>query len=84
MTLAERAGFEPAVQVAPDNCLAGSPVQPLQHLSGREGYCTHRTVDCKVAQLGGMAEWSKALVLKTSEVQASKGSNPFPSANSYI
>ena len=30
---------------------------------------------------GGMAEWSKALVLKTSEVQASVGSNPTPSAS---
>ena len=28
-----------------------------------------------------MAEWSKAPVLKTGEVQASKGSNPFPSAS---
>ena len=49
--MAERAGFEPAVQVAPDNCLAGSPVQPLQHLSGREGYCTHRPSDCKESDL---------------------------------
>ena len=31
--LAEREGFEPSVQVTPDNCLAGSPVRPLQHLS---------------------------------------------------
>ena len=30
---------------------------------------------------GGMAEWSKALVLKTSEVHASVGSNPTPSAS---
>ena len=29
---------------------------------------------------GGVAEWSKALVLKTSEVNASQGSNPCPSA----
>ena len=30
---------------------------------------------------GGMAEWSKAAVLKTVEVHASVGSNPTPSAN---
>ena len=30
---------------------------------------------------GGMAEWSKAAVLKTVEVNASVGSNPTPSAN---
>ena len=30
--------------------------------------------------LGGVAEWTKALVLKTSEVNASQGSNPCPSA----
>ena len=34
--MAEREGFEPSVQgLTPDNCLAGSPVQPLQHLSAR-------------------------------------------------
>ena len=32
-------------------------------------------------QHGGMAEWSKAAVLKTVEVHASVGSNPTPSAN---
>ena len=32
-------------------------------------------------QPGGMAEWSKAAVLKTVEVHASVGSNPTPSAN---
>ncbi len=32
-------------------------------------------------RLGGMAEWSKAAVLKTAEVHASVGSNPTPSAN---
>ena len=32
-------------------------------------------------QYGGMAEWSKAAVLKTVEVHASVGSNPTPSAN---
>ncbi len=31
--VAEREGFEPSVRVTPDNCLAGSPVRPLQHLS---------------------------------------------------
>ncbi len=31
--LAERGGFEPPVPVKRYNCLAGSPVQPLQHLS---------------------------------------------------
>ena len=31
--LAERGGFEPPVPVTQHNCLAGSPVQPLQHLS---------------------------------------------------
>ena len=36
------------------------------------------------SQVGGMAEWSKALVLKTSEVQVSKGSNPFPSATNTL
>ena len=34
--LAERGGFEPPVPVTQHNCLAGSPVQPLQHLSGRQ------------------------------------------------
>ncbi len=33
--VAERGGFEPPAQVTPGNCLAGSPVQPLQHLSAR-------------------------------------------------
>ena len=32
--LAERGGFEPPVRFYPHNCLAGSPVRPLQHLSG--------------------------------------------------
>ena len=31
-----------------------------------------------------MAEWTKALVLKTSEVNASQGSNPCPSANKRL
>ncbi len=32
--MAEREGFEPSTQAHhPCNCLAGSPVQPLQHLS---------------------------------------------------
>ena len=31
--LAERGGFEPPVQCYPYNCLAGSPVRPLRHLS---------------------------------------------------
>ena len=30
---------------------------------------------------GGVAEWSKALVLKTSEPRGSVGSNPTPTAN---
>jgi hypothetical protein len=34
--MAEREGFEPSAQAQhPCNCLAGSPVQPLQHLSVR-------------------------------------------------
>ena len=33
---------------------------------------------------GGVAEWSKALVLKTSEGNASQGSNPCPSANNIL
>ena len=33
---------------------------------------------------GGMAEWSKAAVLKTVEVHASVGSNPTPSASFVI
>ena len=32
---------------------------------------------------GGMAEWSKAAVLKTVEPQGSGGSNPSPSANVF-
>ena len=32
---------------------------------------------------GGMAEWSKAAVLKTVEVHASVGSNPTPSATLF-
>jgi hypothetical protein len=31
--MAERGGFEPPVQCYPYNCLAGSPVRPLRHLS---------------------------------------------------
>ena len=31
--------------------------------------------------IGGMAEWSKAAVLKTVEGNTSVGSNPTPSAN---
>ena len=81
--MAERAGFEPAVQVAPDNCLAGSPVRPLQHLTAEPRYCTLGPFRCKVAVHGGMAEWSKAPVLKTGEVHASVGSNPTPSATAY-
>lgn len=34
--------------------------------------------------IGWMAEWSKAAVLKTVEVQASGGSNPSPSVLVYI
>ena len=37
----------------------------------------------KVTTCGGMAEWSKAPVLKTGEVHASVGSNPTPSATAY-
>jgi hypothetical protein len=33
LRLAERGGFEPPVPVTQDNCLAGSPDRPLQHLS---------------------------------------------------
>ena len=89
--MAVRAGFEPAVRVSTDSRLAGGPVQPLQHLTEWDRYCTYYPVTCKVSpspdqkpglmRHGGMAEWSKALVLKTSEVQVSKGSNPFPSAS---
>ena len=32
-SLAEREGFEPPVEVSPHNCLAGSCLQPLGHLS---------------------------------------------------
>ena len=36
--LAERAGFEPAVEVySPYNRLAGGPIRPLWHLSGKAG-----------------------------------------------
>ncbi len=31
-----------------------------------------------------MAEWSKAAVLKTADVQASRGSNPFASAKNKV
>ena len=33
---------------------------------------------------GGMAEWSKAAVLKTVEGHTSVGSNPTPSANKIV
>ena len=33
---------------------------------------------------GGVAEWSKAAVLKTVDVQASVGSNPTSSANIFV
>jgi hypothetical protein len=32
---------------------------------------------------GGMAEWSMAVVLKTTKVQAFGGSNPSPSASKW-
>jgi hypothetical protein len=32
-TMAERVGFEPTVPLAGNNCLAGSPIRPLSHLS---------------------------------------------------
>ena len=38
----------------------------------------------KIRCPGGVAEWTKALVLKTSEVSASQGSNPCPSAKLII
>lgn len=89
--MAVREGFEPSVRVSTDSRLAGGPVRPLQHLTEWDRYCTYSPVTCKVSSSpdphpglvrhGGMAEWSKALVLKTSEVQVSKGSNPFPSAS---
>ncbi len=89
--MAVREGFEPSVRVSTDSRLAGGPVRPLQHLTEWDRYCTYSPVTCKVlpnlgsdpglVRHGGMAEWSKALVLKTSEVQVSKGSNPFPSAS---
>ena len=44
--MAEREGFEPSVQLTPDNCLAGSPVRPLQHLPTRtsgDAHCTSVT-----------------------------------------
>ena len=34
--------------------------------------------------VGGMAEWSKAAVLKTVVVQATAGSNPAPTAILYL
>ena len=34
-------------------------------------------------QIGGMAEWLKAAVLKTVECQSSVGSNPTPSARKF-
>ena len=40
-----------------------------------------RHLNGKANSSGGVAEWTKALVLKTSEVNASQGSNPCPSAN---
>ena len=39
-----------------------------------------RHLNGEAASSGGVAEWTKALVLKTSEVNASQGSNPCPSA----
>ena len=48
----------------------------------------HERVESKnrsiLIQDGGMAEWSKAAVLKTVEVHASVGSNPTPSANKTV
>ena len=35
----------------------------------------------QIVSFGGMAEWSKAAVLKTVEGHTSVGSNPTPSAN---
>ena len=35
----------------------------------------------RISGLGGVAEWSKALVLKTSEPRGSVGSNPTPTAD---
>lgn len=46
--------------------------QPVACAAVRIGYAAHD---------GWVAEWFKAPVLKTGEVQASVGSNPTPSAN---
>ncbi len=35
-------------------------------------------------EYGGMAEWTKAPVLKTGDGQLSVGSNPTPSANLFV
>ena len=45
-----------------------------------QGSCYYGLGSQRTVQLGGVVEWLMALVLKTSEVRASVGSNPTPSA----
>src|SRR5262249_37381277 len=51
-SLAERAGFEPAMEFDPHTRLAGECLQPLGHLSGETG-CQCRA--CWVTAWGGIA-----------------------------
>ena len=78
--LAERAGFEPAIEISPHTRLAGECLQPLGHLSQGSGQCKrgprsqlpapergawHHAGLIRSPDRGGVAEWSNALVLKT-------------------
>ena len=55
---------------------------PVDRNSGVNQAGNHGSIRQKhrVLGIGWVAEWSKAVVLKTTEVQASAGSNPVPSA----
>jgi hypothetical protein len=46
----------------------------------KRNYGFRSAIDFKSYVAGGMAEWSKAAVLKTVECNSSVGSNPTPSA----
>src|SRR5436190_6269773 len=50
-TRAERAGFEPARELAPPTRLAGECLQPLGHLSGRLRDCMRRSVALPIGMI---------------------------------
>src|SRR5437868_13446130 len=64
---AERAGFEPAMELAPHTRLAGECLQPLGHLSraaGRRATAPSVPATPPTLRRGGVAERSNAAALK--------------------